>query len=37
VAYRKKIGKFAHVDDLVEVSGIGEKSLAKFKHLITVK
>lgn len=37
VAYRDRIGKFAHIEDLVEVKGIGEKMLEKFKHQITVE
>lgn len=36
VDYRQKIGGFAHIEDLVEVKGIGEKTLSKFKHQISV-
>lgn len=36
VAYRQQHGAFARVEDLVKVPGIGEATLAKFKHLVTV-
>ncbi|MDX9708257.1 MAG: ComEA family DNA-binding protein [Trichloromonas sp.] len=35
--YRDQIGPFKSVDQLVEVKGIGEKSLGKFRDLVTVK
>ena len=34
---RSEIGSFKSVDQLVEVKGIGEKSLGKFRDLVTVK
>lgn len=36
VEYREKNGPFASVDDLLKVQGIGEKSLARFRDLVTV-
>jgi competence protein ComEA len=37
IAYRQEHGAFARVEDLLNVSGIGEATLAKFKQLVTVK
>ncbi len=34
---RAEIGAFKSVEQLVEVKGIGEKSLGKFRDLVTVK
>lgn len=34
VAYRQANGKFASIDDLVKVKGIGEKKLAKMKPFL---
>lgn len=36
VDYRESNGAFATVDDLINVSGIGEKTLAKIRDEITV-
>ncbi len=36
IAYRQQHGAFASVEDLLKVPGIGEATLAKFKHLVTV-
>lgn len=36
VAYREKNGKFKSVDDLVNVSGIGEKTLASIKDQLCI-
>lgn len=36
IDYRKKIGKFNSIEDLMEVSGIGENKYSKIKDLITV-
>lgn len=36
IAYRQQHGAFARVEDLLKVPGIGEATLAKFKHLVTV-
>jgi len=35
--HRSKVGSFKSVEQLVEVKGIGEKSLGKFRDLVTVK
>ena len=35
--HRAEIGAFKSVEQLVEVKGIGEKSLGKFRDLVTVK
>ena len=35
VEYRDKNGPFASVDDLLKIQGIGEKSLARFRDLVT--
>ena len=35
--HRIEIGSFKSVEQLVEVKGIGEKSLGKFRDLVTVK
>lgn len=37
VAYRQQHGAFASVEDLLKVPGIGQATLAKFQHLVTVK
>ena len=37
VEYRKKHGRFESVEELVQVKGIGKKSLEKIKSDITVK
>ncbi len=34
VEFREKNGPFETVDDLLKVRGIGERSLAKFRHLL---
>jgi competence protein ComEA len=34
--YRAEIGKFNHVEELLDVSGIGEKTLAKMLQYITI-
>ena len=34
--YRNEIGQFTHVDDLLDVSGIGEKTLANLLEYITI-
>ena len=36
IAYREKNGGFKKVEDLMNVSGVGEKSFLKMKPLITV-
>ena len=36
VAYRLKHGPFQSVDDLIKVKGIGERRLARFRHLVRV-
>ena len=36
VHYRATYGSFTHIDDLVNVSGIGEKRLRKLKPFVTV-
>jgi len=36
VEYRKKNGRFASIDDLTKVDGIGQATYDKIKHLITV-
>lgn len=36
IDYRETYGDFERVEDLLNVSGIGEKTLEKFIHLITV-
>lgn len=36
IDYRQEFGDFERVTDLLEVEGIGEKTLEKFIHLITV-
>ena len=36
VKYREEIGGFKTVDQLIEVSGIGEKTLARIRDRITV-
>jgi competence protein ComEA len=35
--FRAQNGPFKSVEQLVEVKGIGEKSLGKFRELVTVK
>lgn len=37
LAYRKEHGEFSRVEDLLQVSGIGEKSLDKFRDAVTVR
>ena len=37
IAYRKKNGSFKTVDDLVNVPGFGEKSVANIRSELTVK
>lgn len=37
IDYRTEHGAFASVDQLVEVKGIGDKSLAKLRPLVSVK
>ncbi len=37
IDYRAKNGSFKSVEQLVEVKGIGEKSLEKFRELVAVK
>lgn len=37
IAYREKEGRFATIDELTKVSGIGEATLAKFKEQIIVE
>lgn len=36
IDYRKESGSFKRVEDLMKVKGIGEKTFAKLKDLITV-
>ena len=36
LAYREEKGKFQTVDDLKNVSGIGQKTLEKLKDYVTV-
>jgi competence protein ComEA len=36
IAYREKNGGFKKIEDLMNVSGVGEKSFLKLKPLITV-
>jgi len=36
VDYREKNGPFKSIDDLTRVAGIGEDTIAKIRHLITV-
>lgn len=37
VAYRHSVGRFQSVDELLHVKGIGEKTLAKNRHRLTVQ
>ena len=37
VDYRQKVGGFKHIEEITEVSGIGEAIFAKIKDLITVE
>lgn len=37
IAYRKEIGRFTSVDQLLEVSGIGEKKLAAMRPFVRVR
>ncbi|MDQ0231570.1 helix-hairpin-helix domain-containing protein [Metabacillus malikii] len=37
LAYREEEGPFSNIEDIMKVSGIGEKSFDKLKELITVK
>ncbi|NMD13104.1 MAG: competence protein ComE, partial [Candidatus Cloacimonetes bacterium] len=36
IAWRKQNGAFQSVDDLLKVSGIGPKTLAKIRHRLSV-
>jgi comEA protein len=36
VEFREKNGPFRSVDELLKVRGIGEKSLERFRHLVSV-
>ena len=36
IDYRNKNGKFSSVDDLLNVKGIGEKTLEKFRNSVTI-
>ena len=36
IDYRNKNGKFTNIDDLINVSGIGEKTLDKIREFITL-
>jgi competence protein ComEA len=37
VAYRSEHGAFTKVDDLVQVKGVGEKTLEKIRNMIALK
>lgn len=37
VAYRRQVGRFHSIDELLQVKGIGEKTLAKNRHRLTVQ
>ncbi|HZH61393.1 MAG TPA: helix-hairpin-helix domain-containing protein [Metabacillus sp.] len=37
IAYREELGSFTKIEDLLEVTGIGEKSLEKIREEITIK
>lgn len=37
VAYRSQVGRFSNIDELMLVKGIGEKTLAKNRHRLTVQ
>ncbi|MCH9277017.1 helix-hairpin-helix domain-containing protein [Bifidobacterium amazonense] len=37
IAYRTQIGRFSNVDQLLEVKGIGAKTLAKIREQVTVR
>jgi len=37
IKYRKEYGNFTSVDELIEISGIGEKTLAKIRDYYVVK
>ena len=37
IDYREKVGKFTRIEDITEVSGIGEATFAKIKDLIVVQ
>jgi competence protein ComEA len=37
IDYREKVGKFTRIEDITEVSGIGEVTFAKIKDLIVVE
>ncbi len=37
ISYREENGKFENIEEIVNVSGIGEKTLEKFKDEITVR
>jgi competence protein ComEA len=36
IAYRTKVGKFTKIEELLNVSGIGEKRFQQFKDRLTV-
>lgn len=36
VEFREKNGPYQSVDELLKIRGIGEKSLERFRHLVTV-
>lgn len=36
-SYREEHGKFGSVDELLKVKGIGKKSLAKFRDLVSLE
>lgn len=37
VLYRQTVGRFHHIDDLTKVKGIGQKTLDKNRHRLTVQ
>lgn len=37
IEHRRTNGPFARIEDILEVSGIGEKTFESFQHLITVR
>lgn len=37
IDYRNQIGRFDNVDQLLEVNGIGEKTLAKFRDQVCAR
>ena len=36
IEYRNKVGKFSSIEDIKNISGIGEKTFEKFKDMICV-